>query len=229
MADIYDTRYDRGRGREYYRHISAQLIAVLPPEGTLLDIGCGTGLFMELFQHNGSKVVGVDISRGMLRRAQGRCTRCDVALANAEKLPFCDESFDSVSSVLAFSYVQQPEEMLREAYRVLKPGGTISICTLGKNVFTSMVPLIYRTGEKLQVKKIGMGDFSEKYYTDGEIQNLFTTTGFENVLIRRCSFAHVQMGEAGFRLTRQLEPFVESHMPTLAYNICASGKKPKKL
>ena len=100
--------------------------------GKLLDIGCGTGLFVERYIESGGSAIGLDISSKMIEKARCRCMECDYAIGTGEKIPFCDNSFDAVSSLLVFSYIKDPETMLNEAYRVLKPGGKIAICTLGK-------------------------------------------------------------------------------------------------
>ncbi|HOV68347.1 MAG TPA: methyltransferase domain-containing protein, partial [Methanoregulaceae archaeon] len=65
VAEIYDRRYAEGTGRSYHRHISDQVMNWLPPGGRLLDIGCGTGLFIEQYLERGGRGVGLDISPKM--------------------------------------------------------------------------------------------------------------------------------------------------------------------
>jgi hypothetical protein len=72
-----------------------------------------------------------------------------------------------------------------------------------------------------------MGDFDEHYYTNAEMARLFRDAGFEDVTISRCSFAHLTLVEPIFTLARKVEPFIEKRLPYLAYNVCASGKKPE--
>jgi ubiquinone/menaquinone biosynthesis C-methylase UbiE len=226
MAEVYDHHYDSDRGRVYYDHICDMVQEDLPTGGRLLDLGCGTGLFMARYVGSGGTAVGLDISRGMIARARQRCTTCEVAVGTAEQIPFRDGTFDAVSSILAFSYLQEPDAMLRESFRVLKPGGTIAVCTLGRNLLTALVPVIYRIGEKVHARRIGMADFGEHYYGDNEIAALFASIGFEDVRVRRCSFAHRDLHDPMFSLARKVEPFVEERLPHLAYNICVSAKKP---
>lgn len=225
IADEYDNHYDVNNGRDYYSHICEGVISALPQNGRLLDIGCGTGLFMRHYLKTGGGAIGIDISREMIRRAMTRNVS-DVALGNAEVLPFKDNAFDSVSSLLAFSYFQNPEWMLDESFRVLKPGGSISICTLGKNIFTSMVPAAYRIGEKLKVKRVGMAYFSEHYYKEEEIKKLLEDAGFTGTRVSRRSFAHVDLRPSIYNISKKFEPFIETRMPYLAFNLCASGIKP---
>lgn len=227
IADIYDDRYDCQRGRCYHRHISDHVMRMLPKGGFLLDLGCGTGLFVERYVEEGGRAVGLDISPGMVRHGRQRCPESEFCVGTAEVLPFQDATFDALASLLAFSYVPDPEAMLAESYRVLKPGGRIAICTLSRTVFTSIVPLIYQLGEKIGLKEVGVGNFDERYYTNSELAGLLEDTGFADIEVSRCSFAHLKLADPIFSLARRVEPFIEENLPYLAYNVCAAGKKPE--
>ncbi len=227
VADRYDQRYQGGRGGSYYGHISRYVRERLPGRGTILDIGCGTGLFLEEIASAGSTGAGLDLSREMILRARDRCRASDFTVGTAEHIPFRDESFDGISSLLAFSYLREPEKVLAEAYRVLRPGGSIAVCTLGRNAFTSGLPVIYRLGETFRVRAVGVGSFGERYYRPIEMEKLFCNAGFTEVEVRRCSFAHMGMADPIFSLAQKVEPFVERRLSYLAFNLCASGKKPR--
>ena len=226
IAGVYDLHYDLPRGRTYHTRISRHVMEALPQGGSLLDIGCGTGLFVEKYLRSGGTAVGIDLSRNMIERAQKQCSCCRFTLGTGESLPFRDNSFDAVASLLVFSYVRDPGSMLKEAYRVLRPGGAISICTLGKKLLTSGIPVIYRVSEKIRVRHVVMKDFGEHYYDDNEMQDLFTGAGFSGVKVSWCSFAHIDMGDPLFDLAQKVEPFIERRIPQLAYNICVDARKP---
>jgi ubiquinone/menaquinone biosynthesis C-methylase UbiE len=225
IADSYDHHYDHPRGRNYHSHISNYLIRALPPGGKLLDIGCGTGLFVEKYIRHGGSATGLDISTKMIGQARNRCTCCDFTVGTGEKIPFRDSSFDAVSSLLVFSYLRDPAAMLSETYRVLQPGGAVAICTLGKKLLTRGIPAIYQISEKMRVKHVVMKDFGEHYYNEEEMRDLFTRTGFEDIQVKWCSFAHIDMIDPLFQLAKKVEPFVERRVPQLAYNIFVSGRK----
>jgi ubiquinone/menaquinone biosynthesis C-methylase UbiE len=225
VADTYDFHYDHHRGKKYHTHLSNHLLNVLPRGGNLLDIGCGTGLFVEKYIQNGGQGTGLDISEKMVAKARHRCPDCEFIVGTGEKLPFDNDSFDAVSSVLVFSYVKDPVAMLAEVYRVLKPGGSVALCTLGKKLITSGIPSLYKIGEKIKIKHVVMKDFGEHYYNEKEMLSLFDTTGFCEIDVKWCSFAHIDMIDPIFSLATKVEPFVEKSVPQLAYNIFVSAKK----
>lgn len=101
------------------------------PGERVLDVGVGTGLALENYPSH-AKVVGVDLSDGMLRRAnrrvqQGNWTWIDLAVANALELPFPDNSFDHVMLSLVVTVVSDPVRLIEETRRVARPGGQIVI------------------------------------------------------------------------------------------------------
>ncbi len=133
IADTYDAHYDCRKGKNYHSHISGRVMDALPQNGRLLDIGCGTGLFAAKYRENGGMAVGIDISRRMTQQARKRCPGGDFSVGTADRLPFRAGSFDAVSSLLAFTYLKRPEDMLNEAYRVLRPGERSRSARSGKN------------------------------------------------------------------------------------------------
>jgi ubiquinone/menaquinone biosynthesis C-methylase UbiE len=225
VADTYDHHYDHRRGRKYHTHLSNHLMKALPECGNLLDIGCGTGLFVEKYIQHGGQGTGLDLSEKMVAKARHRCPDCEFIVGTGEKLPFEDCSFNAVSSVLVFSYVRDPVAMLSEVYRVLEPGGSVALCTLGRKLITSGIPSLYKIGEKIKIKHVVMKDFGEHYYDEKEMITLFDNAGFCNVDVKWCSFAHIDMIDPIFSLASKVEPFVEKSMPQLAYNIFVSAKK----
>ena len=227
VADRYDRHYDRSRGRCYHTHLSRHIMEVLPKTGLLLDIGCGTGLFVEKYVMECGTAVGIDISRGMIRQARRRCKGSELVIGTGEAIPFSDASFDAIASLLAFSYMRNPQGMLNEAFRVMKPGGTIAICTLGKKLLTYGVPAIYQISEKMRVNHLLARDFGERYYDEEEMSVMFSAAGFTSIQTKWCSFAHINLIDPLFNLARKMEPFVERRLPQLAYNICVNGTKPR--
>src|SRR3989338_7263047 len=106
----------------------AQSLHSLPAEvpGRVLVIGVGTGLDLPLLPAV-HRYTALDFSTAMLSHARprGANLHIDLVLGDSMALPFADAQFDHVVLHLILAVVPQPEKCLREAARVLKPGGTI--------------------------------------------------------------------------------------------------------
>ena len=99
--------------------------------GEVLELGVGTGRSLAAYPCTVTSVTGVDPDEKMLARAVERVQRVGVPvrtlLAAAEDLPFPDESFDAVTAFLTLCTVRDQEAALREARRVLAPGGELRL------------------------------------------------------------------------------------------------------
>jgi len=95
------------------------------PGTRLLDVGCGTGLTLVLAQQRGAIPAGLDISPGLLGIARERLPAAVLREGDMEFLPFDDDSFDAVTGVNAFQFAGDPQQALREAARVTRPGGRV--------------------------------------------------------------------------------------------------------
>lgn len=106
----------------------------------LLDVATGTGDFaFEAFQKiRLEKVVGIDISEGMLAQARkkidqkGLSAKFSVQLGDAENLPFADHSFDAITVAFGVRNFENLEKGLTEMLRVLKPGGKLVVLEFAK-------------------------------------------------------------------------------------------------
>jgi phosphatidylethanolamine/phosphatidyl-N-methylethanolamine N-methyltransferase len=125
-APVYDlvfgTVFERGRHEAIAaaRHIG----------GRILEVGVGTGISLPQYAP-ADRVYGVDISEPMLRKARARIEELrlshveGLAVMDAERLLFPDNSFDVVVAQYVVTAVANPEAALDEFARVLKPGGEI--------------------------------------------------------------------------------------------------------
>ncbi len=107
----------------------------LRPGMRVLDVGCGPGpipLDLRQYVEPGGSVVGVDVEPGQIEVARKRAAERQIAdvtfeAATAYELPFEDNSFDALLMAALLGNLQQPDVALKEAFRVLKPGGVIAI------------------------------------------------------------------------------------------------------
>lgn len=110
----------------------AVLDRVGPGPGTrVLDVGCGTGVFLELAAERGATVAGVDAAGPLLEIARERVPAADLRLADMEALPFGDGAFDLVTGFNAFFFAADLLAALREARRVASRGATVAIQVWG--------------------------------------------------------------------------------------------------
>ncbi|MBS8227282.1 class I SAM-dependent methyltransferase [Vannielia litorea] len=100
--------------------------------GDVLEVGVGTGLALPLYGP-GVRVTGIDFSPEMLAKAEKRVEEEGLSRVealrqmDARELDFPDDSFDYVSAMHVLSVVPEPERVMREIARVLRPGGRVLI------------------------------------------------------------------------------------------------------
>ena len=126
VADRYDEkRFSKGGRLIDRREKRAVLDAVAPVEGQrILEIACGTGRFTVMLAERGADVTGIDISEAMLARGRQRAreTRTTDHLeflrGDAARLPFADDTFDTVFAIRFFHLASTPARFLSEMRRV---------------------------------------------------------------------------------------------------------------
>jgi ubiquinone/menaquinone biosynthesis C-methylase UbiE len=96
---------------------------------SVLDVCCGSGQATQLLVKYSQNVTGLDASPLSLRRARQNVPEANYVEAFAEKMPFPDNQFDIVHTSAALHEMepQQLREIIREVYRVLKPGGVFTL------------------------------------------------------------------------------------------------------
>ena len=122
FAPVYDATFGLAVGR-YHRHIGKAAQGAR----RVLEIGVGTGLSLRHYPAT-AEVTAVDLCPAMLARAErqvarGVPARVTLQLADAERLPFADGSFEMVVLPFVVSVTPEPARLLDEARRLLAPGG----------------------------------------------------------------------------------------------------------
>jgi phosphatidylethanolamine/phosphatidyl-N-methylethanolamine N-methyltransferase len=129
-APIYDLVF----GGVFSKGRDAAIQATNKIGGRVLEVGVGTGISLPLYASN-VRIFGTDISEAMLKKArqrvvQGRLKNIEgLAVMDAEKLEFPDNSFDVVMAQYVVTAVPNPEAALDEFARVVRPGGELIILT----------------------------------------------------------------------------------------------------
>ena len=157
-APIYDVVF----GAVFAAGRAAAVRAAERIGGRVLDVGVGTGISLAQYSSR-NRIIGIDLSEPMLRRAKARLHRHPLAnvemlaVMDAEHLGFADAYFDVVVAQFVITAVPDPEAALDEFARVVKPGGEIVLVNhLGaetglRRVYErSFAPLVRHLGWRME-------------------------------------------------------------------------------
>ena len=131
IYDVHAMFYDATFGRLVRRRIARAISHMnIRPEDRILDLGIGTGVSLDYYPPDRGRIIGVDLSSGMLRKAREKLRERGLAnaavfQADALHLPFADDTFDHVFMSHVISVVSDPYRLIQEAQRVARPGARI--------------------------------------------------------------------------------------------------------
>jgi len=133
--------------------------------GRVLDIGAGSGLFCEMM--NIEYYVGIELSPKMTKRAKEKFPDKHFSVADMHRLPFPDDSFDSAVSLYGpLSCSLEPENLLTEITRVVRPGGCVALMPYTLRVEHKLEIGGYSTATEESIEKI--------FYTDKSLRQLMS-------------------------------------------------------
>ena len=194
----YHGWYQTPRGQWIAQRELRVLMRLLNPEpGTsLLDVGSGTGQFSRYFAKHGLHVTGVEPDPAMRDFAQQLDGGLDYVGAQAEKLPFSDNSYDYVSAVTSLCFVRQPATALAQMWRVSR---------------RSMVIGLLNRHSLLHRQKAGQGG-----YTGARWDTLVETNPWIEALIPKpvkVNWRSAVFFPGGSRLARGAERLLSGRLP----------------
>jgi len=163
-AEEYDRWYCKEPGASIYES-EVKAVKALVPRGLGVEVGVGTGVFASKLKTS----VGVDPALRAIMIAKKRGV--SVIQGVAESLPFKDECFGYVSSILTLDYLKDPESSFREAWRVLKYGGSIILCFVPRN---SSWGILYSKKKAEGHKMYRHANF----YDLAQVEEMLNRTGF---------------------------------------------------
>ncbi|MEP6901097.1 MAG: class I SAM-dependent methyltransferase [Actinomycetota bacterium] len=221
-------RYDKGRPR-FHSFVIGKIKKFLALENSFelaLDVGCGTGLSSIALKEISEKVVGIDISAGMLNQAK-KTDDIQYVLASAENLPLCTGKFDLITISQAVHWVDK-EKLFAEADRVLKPEslliaydnyfqgqmlGNPAFTDWYKEEFLDEFPVPPRGARAFVATSVNAQDFILKHEEFNENTLEFSAEEMVNYLVTISNvIARVENGaqpieEVYDRLTESIKPF----------------------
>jgi demethylmenaquinone methyltransferase/2-methoxy-6-polyprenyl-1,4-benzoquinol methylase len=164
----------------------------------ILDIATGTGdLAINLTKTNASKIIGLDISDGMLEVGRKKIAKKELSdtiemiLGDSENLPFEDSTFDAITVAFGVRNFQNLEKGLSEILRVLKPNGLFVILETsvptkfpfkqGYNIYTrGIMPLIGKLFSKDKVAYSYLSESASVFPYGDALNNILNKIGFIN-------------------------------------------------
>lgn len=201
LAGTYHQRYRQG-GMEGIG-IALRQLAKERAAKTALEVGCGTGRWVESLRADGLQVFGVDAFTGMLQQASRRLGPAGLVAGTANRLPFAAAGFDLVYCVNALHHFEDPDSFLLQAPALLKPGGTLAIAGIDPRVSPRRYYYEYFPGS-LDL------DLS-RYQSFGHIVDVMARAGLQNLELRI-----VDKVDIGFRGAEIFsDPFLEKSSNSL--------------
>ncbi|WP_417873187.1 bifunctional demethylmenaquinone methyltransferase/2-methoxy-6-polyprenyl-1,4-benzoquinol methylase UbiE [Xanthomarina gelatinilytica] len=188
-----------------WRKKAVQLVANTNPN-IILDIATGTGdLAINLAETNAEKIIGLDISEGMLNVGKEKILnkslqdRIEMVVGDSENLPFEDNTFDAITVGFGIRNFETLEKGLAEILRVLKPGGIFVILETsvptktpfkqGYNLYTkNIMPLIGKLFSKDRSAYKYLSDSASVFPYGETLNNILREIGFINVVNRPQTF-----------------------------------------
>ena len=190
FSDTIPEDYDTYLGPIFFEHYARDLACrlSLPAGGSLLETSCGTGISTQFLRAElGADVpiLATDLSEAML--AQARARRGDLPQvrfeqADAAALPFEDGRFDAVASQFGLMFVADKRAAMREAQRVLRPGGQLVLNVwddLASNPYVSIAQEVIATFFDADPPQFLTMPWS--YHDHGELRETIEAAGFERV------------------------------------------------
>ena len=146
------------------RMLTRYLFAAHYCEGNdVLEVACGSGQGLGLLASKANMLIGADYSNFLINKAsQHYHKRVPLLQLDAHDLCFQEASFDTIILYEAIYYLKYPEKFVNECHRVLKPGGSLLICTANKDL-----------------PDFNPSPHSYQYFSPADVWNLLNRFGFK--------------------------------------------------
>ena len=155
----------------------------LSGEDRYFEVGCGGGILLRQALEKASSAAAIDHSQDMVtlagknNRMALQSGRLDLSLGDAARLPWEDASFTAGACAFMFFFVEQPENALAEACRVLRPGGRFVMVTMARSI-TARLFFSWM--------------YSLRLYTDKQMTLMFKSAGFRDVNVKKSMLGLIQ-------------------------------------
>jgi len=172
--DYEQNRYSSDKQKkisEYAKAVVLDLVGDVEHK-TVLDCGCGTGRFADLFVQRGAIVIGMDISENMTKIAKKKVPSAEFVIGDVFNTPFKERQFDIVVCSQVLTHLHEYKKPLLEMKRVIKENGTI--VTDIRNILWPFRPL-----QILRQKMVKNREYNPHYTHIGNIKKICNEIGLE--------------------------------------------------
>jgi SAM-dependent methyltransferase len=114
----------------------------IEPGQAVLEVGCGSGVFLRKVADRGARAHGLDASEALIALARARVPEADLRAGDLQFLPYDDDAFDLVAGFNAFFWAADMTAALREARRVARPGAPVLIQVWGRAERCDLTPML---------------------------------------------------------------------------------------
>ena len=188
---IYDTEPWRDESRALYtlsiltpvrfgymHDVLANRLHLAPRGKRALDIGCGGGFLAEEFAKLGCDVTGIDPSAPSIAQATAHAEEAGLTIAyrvaSGEAIPFADATFDIVYCCDVLEHVDDPDKVIAETARVLKPGGVYLFDTINRTWISKLVVIkLFQQWKETRVVATNLHDWA-MFITPNELRAVLT-------------------------------------------------------
>lgn len=181
----------RAEGRVKQAWIEAQLLQRRGGRSLrILDVGCGAGFLAHRLAQKGHAVHGLDSSSGSLKIALSGKTTAWFHRGDALRLPFRNDVFDVVCAMDFLEHVENPQAVIAEAARVLKPGGLFFFHTFNRNFLAWLIIIkgveifVRNTPEHMHVLRLFIKPAELEGYCERSGMKLSAWTGMRPDFLR---------------------------------------------
>jgi len=169
-------REEKARRRMWRRRLEA--LARRGARGTLLDVGCGDGLFLETAQREGWRGDGIEFSPEGARRAAARLRR-PIAVGDLATRGLLPGPYDIVTLWHVLEHLPEPRPMLEAARRRLRPGGTLVVAVPNTDNLPMRAAYRVARGRPLPLWEPGAREPHVSHFTPATLREILTRAGFE--------------------------------------------------
>lgn len=209
----------------------------------VLDYGCGNGYEAAQYARNGAHVVGVDLTRRAIELTRRRFSLLEISgfffQNNGLSVPFKNGVFDIVCCLGVLHHIPDPQPVVQEMFRVLKPGGKLILMVYNRNSYRYYVTFTWRrlrgapkfrgkTQAQMICSNDGAGNPYGTVYTKEQLRGLLADFRDHSFIVNKLGLAEIALWSP--RMTRFLDwitprKFVRALARTVGWNLYASAYK----